>query len=189
MNVPEIVRRSYEFFNADGHPKVALPIAGTTLILVIAAWRYIRRRPVQDKLRWLTFQPGGLREPVHKIARKHGTTDDLHRIDGLLNGTNSEFDKTLYEFERRRDWLRNQVGDIGLAKLDDLIAYAKRDIREDLAELSKRRDPTSGAAQESAKKIEAKMTQFNEAIAKILHDHYPRFWTEVANLRKKIQGR
>jgi hypothetical protein len=187
MSVSDILRRSYEFFTAEGHRKVVLPVAATILAFAIAAWRSIRRRRILIQLRSIAFQPHGLREPVHNIARKHGTADDLRKINALLSGTSDEIISMWLEFQRRRDSLRNQLGDVGLNKLDNQVEFAKHDIREDLAALSRRSDPSSRAAHKSAEEIEVKMVGFNDTVSKITKDHYASFWADVASLRKKIK--
>jgi hypothetical protein len=185
VSVPELLRHAYEFAAGSRNRGI---LSAVFVSLVIAWWRTVRARQIRKLVIGLTFQPHGLRGPVHRIALGDGTSDDLHKIVELLAEYQNEIDGILGKYEKRRASLRRQLGDTAGDQLDEQLLYSKVDIRHDLTTLSGRNDPRDKTTQKLAATIETKMKNFNRGISMILEKHYPGFLKELVGVFKKVRG-
>jgi hypothetical protein len=185
MSVPGLFHQAYEFAAGSRNRRIASAIF---VCLLIACWRTIRARRIRKLVSGLTFQPHGLREPVHRIARGDGNADDLHKVGELLSRYNSEIDRILGDYKKRSISLRRQLGDTAADRLDEKLLYSKVDIRHELSTLSGRNDPRDKATQNLATTIETEMKDFNRVVNSVLEEHYPGFFKELIGLLKKIRG-
>jgi hypothetical protein len=185
VGIPEFLYHAYEFAAGSRNRRI---LSAIFVCLVIASWRTIRARRIRKLVSGLTFQPHGLREPVHRIARGGGRADDPHKISELLNKYNSEIDRILDSYKKRRIALRRQLGDTAADRLDEKLLYDKVDIRHELSILSERNDPRDKATQNLAATIETEMREFNRVVNNVLEKHYPGFLKELIGLLKKVRG-
>lgn len=151
---------------------------------VVIAWRAIRGRKIAQRLRSITFDPHGLREPVDNIARGGGSNADCARIN-LFLGETGYITTYISDFYRHQEGLRRQLGDTDAGILQEQVQFAKKHIREDLKQLCQL-DPGSPEAVELAGKIAAAMIRFNKDVRKILDRHYRGFFRAIGNRFGKI---